>query len=149
MCALAHTCLHTHTIKENIIEKAMATGTLTKLFLKMLFHVCFLESSVNGSRKFSARCQGNDSIKEPYPAVTPMNNDNYQHGKICIKCSKWPSHVGGHKQLSNWNLGPIQQEENHTWSWKPSKLSRTGAAMNCRKESTTNILLGNIIPYYL
>lgn len=115
MCALEYACLHTHTIKENIIEKAMATGTLTKLFLKMLFYVSFLQSSVNGSRKFSAGYQGDDSIKESYPAVTPMNNDSYQHGKRCIKCSKWHPHVGGHKQLSNWNLGPIQQEENHTW----------------------------------
>lgn len=89
----------------------MATGTLTELFLKMWFLVSFLWSSVNGSRKFSAGCQGSDSIKESYPTVTPMNNDNYEHGKIRIKCSKWPSHVGGHKQLSNWNLGPIQQEE--------------------------------------
>lgn len=39
------------------------------------------------------------------------------------------------------DLRPIQQERNHTWYWKPSKLPKASEVMNLRKESNSATVL--------
>lgn len=41
--------------------------------------------SLHGSRKYYAHCQERAEVKQSYPALTPVNHDNYYYGKICIK----------------------------------------------------------------
>lgn len=40
----------------------------------------FFWSSFHSSKKYYASCQGREAIEQPYPAATPMNHVNYQHG---------------------------------------------------------------------
>lgn len=42
----------------------------------------FLWSSFHSSKKYCESCQGREAIKQPYPAATPMNHVNYQHGNM-------------------------------------------------------------------
>lgn len=52
-----------------------------------------------------------------FPAVTPINHNSDQHGKISMKVHKWHSHVGS-QQLSKSALKFIQQNGNHP-RWQP------------------------------
>lgn len=60
--------------------------------------------------KYSTSYQGQEAIKQSYPASTPMNH-NYQHGKISIKVSKWHLHISGSQWLFNQTYGPLNRRE--------------------------------------
>lgn len=47
--------------------------------------VSLLHSSFHGPGRHYSGCQGQEAIKQSYPLAVPMNHDNNQHGKICIK----------------------------------------------------------------
>lgn len=45
----------------------------------------FLWFSFHDSRKYYSGYQGEETVKQSFPVVTPINRDNSQCGKRCIK----------------------------------------------------------------
>lgn len=70
-------------------------------------------------------------------AVMPVNRNNGQHGMLTLRVQPWHEYRGGNQKLSN----PVQQEGNHSWSWKPHQLIRVSEVMDFGGEPTTASLL--------